>query len=263
MKSYLKKAFIIFLLLGAVSCSKDDLRQYDTLQQKNAIQSLEEKFLLSSILTKTTLFYQNMNWGTTMLPGAVQYTERNFQGGDNTYQGFKNLPTDLYSAMAILKFIDASIKQVDARGLKSYVGIFTTFRVLLFSFITDFYGDIYYTQALQGREGILYPAYDKQADIYTGLLNELDGASANITAGTESINAGYDLMFGGDKNQWLKFCNSLKLRLLMHASAKLTDAGTRISAVVASSLLTDASDQNASISYVGTNAANSWVGWFE
>ncbi len=260
MKSYLTKAIALFLLLGVVSCSKDDLRQYDALQQKNAVESLNDPYLLSSILTKTTLFYQNMNWGSTMLPGAVQYTERNFQGGDNTYQGFKQLPTDLYSAMDILKFIDASIKLADSRGSKTHVGIFTTFRVLLFSFMTDFYGDVYYSQALKGREGILYPEYDKQADIYSGLLKELDGAGANISSGTEPISATYDLMFGGDKGQWLKFCNSLRLRLLIHESAKLSDASAKISAAAALPLLSDASDQNASIAYVGTNAANSWVG---
>ncbi len=260
MKSYLTKAFALFLLMVVISCSKNDLRQYDALQQKNAVESLNDPYLLSSILTKTTLFYQNMNWGSTQLPGAVQFTGRNFQGGDNTYQGFKQLGTDMYAAMDILKFIDASIKLADSRGSKTHVGIFTTLRVLLFSFMTDFYGDVYYSQALKGREGILYPEYDKQADIYTGLLKELDGAGADISSGTEPVSATYDLMFGGDKTQWLKFCNSLRLRLLIHESAKLADAGSKIAAAAALPLLSDASDRDASIAYVGTNAANSWVG---
>jgi len=266
MKSYLTKTFAIILLIGVVSCSKDDLRQYDALQQKNAVENLNDPYLLSSIITKTTLFYQNIGWGTTMLPGAAQYTERNFQGGDNTYQGFKGLPVDMYTAMDMLKFIDAAIKLADARGSKTHVGIFTTFRVLLFSYMTDFYGDVYYSQALKGREGILYPVYDKQADIYTGLLTELDGASANISGGTETINATYDLMFAGDKDQWLKFCNSLRLRLLMHESAKLADAGTKIAAAAALKILSADADLNASIAYAGTHGdvgptpSNSWIG---
>ncbi len=260
MKSYLTIAVAISLLMGVISCNKDDLRQYDALQQKNAVESLNDPYLLSSIIKKSSLFYQDMGFGASKLPGAVQYCERNYQGGDNTYQGFKQLTTDMYTAMDILKFIDASIKLADARGSKVHVGIFTTFRVLLFSFMTDFYGDVYYSQALKGREGILYPEYDKQSDIYTGLLKELDGANAAISGGTESISATYDLMFGGDKTQWLKFCNSLKLRLLMHVSAKLPDAAARIAAVAGSPLLTDPADKNASIAYVGTSAVNSWIG---
>ena len=260
MKSFLAKIFIPALFLGFVSCSKDALRQDDLLQQKNAIESLNDPFLLSSILKKSCLFYQDRGWGNTMLPGAVQYTMRNYQGGDNYYTAFKGLPTDMYSAMDILKFIDSAIQLSKARGSDSHVGIFTTFRVLLFSFITDYYGDVYYSQALQGREGVLYPLYDKQSDIYAGLLKELDDASGLISKGTDIVDPSYDMMFGGDKTEWVKFCNSLKLRLLMRASAKLSDAGTQISAVASSPLLSDESDLNASIAYVGTNSGNSWVG---
>lgn len=260
MKSYLTRIIAIILLIGVGSCSKDDLRQYDLLQQKNAIESLNDPYLLSSIINKSSLFYQDMNWGNTKLPGAVQYTMRNFQGGDNYYSAFKDLPTEMYSAMDILKFIDSSIKLAEKRGSTTHVGIFTTFRVLLFSFMTDFYGDVYYSEALKGREGILYPVYDKQSDIYTGLLKELDNASSLISSGTEVISPTYDLMFGGDKTQWLKFCNSLKLRLLMRASAKLTDAGSKIAAVAALPVFSADDDMNASIDYVGTNPGNSWIG---
>jgi|WetSurMetagenome_2_1015567.scaffolds.fasta_scaffold06355_2 hypothetical protein len=260
MKPNLTKIFVVILLTGIVSCSKDDLRQYDLLQQKNAVESLNDPYLLSSIIKKSSIFYQDMGWGNTRLPGAAQYTMRNYQGGDNYYSGFKDLPTDMYSAMDILKFIDASIKLSDARGSKTHVGIFTTFRVLLFSFMTDFYGDVYYSEALKGREGILYPVYDKQSDIYTGLLKELDDASTLISSGTETISPTYDLMFAGDKTQWLKFCNSLKLRLLMHASAKMTDAASKIATVAALPLLSADADMNASIAYVGTSTVNSWVG---
>ena len=260
MKSYLTKIFVIILLLEVVSCSKDDLRQYDLLQQKDAVESLNDSYLLSSIIKKSCLFYQDMGWANTRLPGAVQYTMRNFQGGDNYYSGFKGLPTDMYAAMDILKFVDASIKLAEGRDSKTHVGIFTTFRVLLFSFMTDFYGDVYYSEALKGREGILYPVYDNQVDIYTGLLKELDDASVLISNGKELVSPIYDLMFGGDKIQWLKFCNSLKLRLLMHASAKMTDAGSKIAATAALPVFSADEDMNASIPYVGTNPANSWIG---
>ena len=166
----------------------------------------------------------------------------------------------MYAAMDILKFIDSAIGLAEERGSDVHVGIFTTFRVLMFSFMTDYYGDVYYSEALKGREGILYPVYDKQADIYAGLLQELDEASALISGGTDVVNSTYDLMFAGDKEQWLKFCNSLKLRLLMRESAKLSDAGAKISAVAALPLLSEESDMNASMAYVGSTPVNSWVG---
>jgi len=260
MKSFLTKISALFMLFAVVSCSKDALRQYDLLQQKNAVESLNDPYLLSSILKQSSLFYQNMGFGASKLPSAVQQMGRNVQGGDNTYQGFKQPTTDLYDAMNVLKFISAAITQAESRGSKTHIGIFTTFRVLMFSFMTDYYGDVYYSQALKGREGILYPEYDKQADIYKGLLAELDGAVANITSGTDVVNPTYDLMFGGDKAQWVKFCNSVKLRILMHESAKISDIGAQLTTLLTKPMLTEATDKNASMAYVGTTNVNSWIG---
>lgn len=258
-----KTSIALALLVVASSCSKDALRSYDKEQQLNAVESVNDPFLLSSVIKKTSIFYQGFGYEDSKLPGAVQYMERNFQGGDNFYAGFKKPADDLYQALNILKLVDGSIRLTQARNSTTHEGIFTIFRVLLFSYITDFYGDIYYTEALKGREGILYPKYDHQADIYAGLLAELDAANTKIANGTEPVSATYDLLFGGDKVQWQKFANSLKLRLLMRASAKIPDAGARMQAILsnpsATPIFTEA-DDNAALPYIGTTADNSWDG---
>lgn len=261
MKQFIKTIFIVLLLGAVVSCSEDSLREYDILQQKNAVESVNDPFLLSSIIKKTTIFYQDQGYSSSKLPGAVQYMVRNFQGGDNTYSGFKSPTNEMYSAMDILKLVDASIKLSKERGSKVHEGIFTTFRVLLFSYMTDFYGDVYYSEALKGREGILYPKYDTQAAIYTGLLAELKSANALMTQGTDLIAATSDLVFAGDKAKWIKFNNSLRLRLLMRASKKITTAGAEITTLAssASTLMTDNAD-NLGLAFLGTLAENSWRG---
>jgi hypothetical protein len=263
MKSFLLKTFSFLLLAEIVSCNKDALRTHDILQQLDAGESVNDAFLLSSVIKQTALFYQDRGYADSKLPCAVQYMQRNFQGGDNYYSGFKVPAEDMYAAMSILKLIDGAIGLADKRGSLTHKGIFTIFRVLLFSFITDYYGDVYYSEALNGREGILYPKYDAQADIYTGLLSELEQANTLITQGTESVSESYDLMFGANKLQWQKFANSLRLRLLMRASAKLPDAGAQMQAILSNlsstPIFTEATD-NAAIDYIGTNAENSWRG---
>lgn len=263
MKSLIIKSLAIILLASTASCSKDALRNYDKLQQLNATESVNDPFLLSSVIKQTALFYQGFGYDNSKLPCAVQYMERNFQGGDNYYTGFKQPSDDLYAALNILKLIDGSIGLTQTRGSKTHEGIFTIFRVLLFSYITDYYGDIYYTEALKGREGILYPKYDHQADIYNGLLAELDKANTLITEGIEPVSSTYDLMFAGDKVQWQKFANSLKLRLLMRASAKMPDAGAKMAAIISNTAQTPiftTTDDNAAIPFIGTTADNSWKG---
>lgn len=258
MKSLMNKILIVFVFVGlTLSCSKDALREYDTLQQLNAVESLNDPFLLSSILKQTSVYYAKQGFSTTAFPGAVQYIEKNYQGGDNYYSSFKQPSTNMYDAMTIIGLIDSSIKLATERGSKSYTGVFTVFRVMLFEYVTACYGDVYYTEALKGREGILYPKYDKQSDIYKGLLAELDQAATLIQSGTETIDPTYDLMYGGDKTKWLKLCNSLKLRLVMRESSKISDAGTKLTAIAASSLLSTVSD-NAKIQFTGTTTDNSW-----
>lgn len=263
MKSFIRIILLTILLANITSCNKDALRRDDSLQQLNATESVNDPFLLSSIIKQTALFYQNRAYENSKLPGAVQYMERNYQGGDNYYSGFKLPSDDMYQAMSILKLIDGAIGLADKRGSMAHKGIFTIFRALLFSFITDFYGDIYYSEALKGREGILYPKYDKQQDIYNGLLSELEQANTLIAQGTEPISAAYDIMFAGNKIQWQKFANSLRLRLLMRASNKLPDAGKKMQAIITNPSATpifSGTNDNASISYIGTTADNSWKG---
>jgi Starch-binding associating with outer membrane/Susd and RagB outer membrane lipoprotein len=264
MKSFIKKiGALVMLSCFAVSCGKDALRSYDAQQQLNAVEDVNDPFLLSSIIMQTSLFYAGLGYDNSRLPGAVQYMERNFQGGDNYYQGFRFPIEDLYSAMNILKLIDGSIGLADKRGSMTHKGIFKVFRSLLFSFMTDFYGDIYYSEALKGREGILYPKYDKQADIYAGILAELEEANSLIKQGSDQVSATYDLMYGGDKVKWQKFANSLKLRLLMRASNKLTDAGAQMTAIVndpSGHPIFSGNDDNAAISFIGTTRDNSWRG---
>lgn len=261
MKQFIKTIFILLLLGAVVSCSKDSLREYDILQQKDAVESVNDPFLLSSIIKKTTIFYQDQAYSTSKLPGAVQYMVRNVQGGDNTYSGFKSPTTELYTAMDILKLVDASIKLSQERGSKVHEGIFTTFRVLLFSYMTDFYGDVYYSEALKGREGILYPKYDTQSAIYNGLLAELKNANTLMSQGTDLVAATSDLIFAGDKSKWIKFNNSLRLRMLMRASKKLATASAEITTLASSqsTLMVDNSD-DLGLAFLGTLAENSWKG---
>ncbi|MBL7970374.1 MAG: hypothetical protein JNL03_02540, partial [Prolixibacteraceae bacterium] len=70
MKQFIKTIFILLLLGAVVSCNEDSLRQYDILQQKNAVESVNDPFLLSSIIKKTTIFYQDQGYSASKLPGA-------------------------------------------------------------------------------------------------------------------------------------------------------------------------------------------------
>jgi hypothetical protein len=88
-------------------------------------------------------------------------------------------------------------------------------RVWIFSYLTDLFGDVPYSGALQGlvKDGVIPSVYDTQESIYTDFFSELDEANTLLSSGVINFGAG-DLIFGGDPASWRKFGNSLKLRLL-------------------------------------------------
>lgn len=90
-----------------------------------------------------------------------------------------------------------------ARILKAY----------FFWHITDRWGDIPYSQALNGRENFK-PVYDKQDAIYNSLFTELKEASAQITPGTISG----DQLLGGNMDSWKLFANSMRLVMALRLS---------------------------------------------
>jgi len=87
----------------------------------------------------------------------------------------------------------------------------------LFQDLVDIYGNLPYTQAFQT---LVYrqPAYDKAQDVYNALQKSLDSAIIYLnTKPTENFNT-VDIVNSGDTDKWIKFANTLKLRLLIHQS---------------------------------------------
>lgn len=88
-------------------------------------------------------------------------------------------------------------------------------RVEVFTKLTDYYGDIPYSEAGQGYfEGILSPKYDKQEDIYMDFFKQIDDALALFDPTLPLVTT--DLYFRGNIDKWIRFANSLKLRTAMH-----------------------------------------------
>lgn len=88
-------------------------------------------------------------------------------------------------------------------------------KAFIFSFMTDTWGDIPYSEALLGTE-VSKPVYSYQKDIYDNLLKELQEAQAQINISQNSIQG--DIIYGGDLHLWRKFANSLRMRIALRAT---------------------------------------------
>ena len=91
--------------------------------------------------------------------------------------------------------------------------------------VTDVYGPIPYSQV--GQDGKLTAPFDTQKDVYTKMFQELSDAITTLTANrTNDFSPNADQVFGGKVEKWIKFANSLKLRMairIRYADATLAE----------------------------------------
>ncbi len=160
------------------------------------------------------LIQQLGNAGGGIAPGD-KYTE-NFESN--------NAPFEFFYGDA-LKNLAEVIKQTGPGGYDEGNKVNTRqaariMRVLNFHRLTDFYGNIPYSEALDGMNGVFFPKYDEQSAIYADMLKELEEATAGFNPAAID-RAGFsraDLVYNGDIDKWKRFGNSLMLRLAMRVS---------------------------------------------
>ena len=125
-----------------------------------------------------------------------------------------------YTRMANLVTIKNKAIEADDPG---YNAVATTLMVVEFRELVDMFNNVPYTDALQGDQNMA-PKYDKGADVYAGLLKDIQGAIDNfgkaIADGTYSAPGlkSSDIMFHGDLKAWQRYAYSIKLSLLMRIS---------------------------------------------
>lgn len=124
-----------------------------------------------------------------------------------------------------------AIKQMETKALADeqyrILGASKVIRCYVLMTLVDLYGDIPYSEALQGNAN-LTPKYDSSAAVYAGIYGELNAAIAYLenTNVNDSENIAQDLFFGTgeigapDGSAWIRVANSLKLKMLN--TARLT-----------------------------------------
>ena len=109
---------------------------------------------------------------------------------------------------------------VDPSTGYSYLGICDALEAYALLFLTDNFGDIPYSEALQGLD-IPQPKFDTQQSIL-GVINDLlSSAAAHFAKSVSVVSPGSDdLVYGGDHNSWAKFVNALQARANLRTAKK-------------------------------------------
>lgn len=156
-----------------------------------------------------------------------------------------NIWANLYSTVASEASQMSRLAIIEGNTKLQGVGI--VMQALAFQTLTELYGPIPFTEALDG--GNLQPVFDDEATVWTGIIDMYTEAADLIDNGQGSITGSSDLWYGGNDLQWVKLANSLKFRALMRASSVLS-VGPDLQALVNSGKLMSSNADNAELDFL-------------
>lgn len=264
---YTKSKRLIFLLAGLIilvsSCR--DLEEMNINPNGVDPAVAHPNLLLSTIVTSTGQAVVSLGFGD--LAGVMQHTQKDgWSGSHNGYEW--STSQDWGSYYAILRNVDEMYQKAVDMELEFHQGVALVIKSYMFGLITDLWGDAPYSQALKGElggEAYIKPAFDSQADIYAGILADLETANT-LFSGNQSdytdISPVQDLLLEGDVGKWRSFANSLAIRYYMRLSEKdPATAKAGIEKIVDDPegypLILDAND-DVNLEYIGASTVDSW-----
>ncbi len=228
--SFRYKAVLAFVLAGLSACTG----KFDEINTNpnNPTTASAELFLPHGIQTAVDAYWGGslgmdvgnlvpQHWARIQYTDVDQYTTSN----DVANAGWSNFYIE---AIADYQRIN---KIAQETGNTNYQAVATILRSWVFTLLTDVYGDVPYSDAVKGMEGILQPKYDAQKDIYAALVAELKTAGEMIDVADKSKVIAGDILFNGDLTKWKKFANSQSLRILNRMLGK-ADAPINVTAEI-------------------------------
>lgn len=190
---------------------------------------------------------------------AQYWTETTYTDESNYDIVTRTIPDNHWEALYVdvLKDLDAAKTaieeststtdtQEDIAIRTNKLAIISLMEAYTYQILIDTFGDIPYTEALD--ETNVTPVYDDAETVYEKLIDKIDLALAELD---ESYNSFYnsDLIYSGDVSNWIKFANSLKLKMGM-TLADVNPTLAKATVESASSNLFISNQDNAALSYL-------------
>ena len=251
MKSLLNKfCFALIFAITITGCT-DDFDVLNTNEKELTTQAIAEDELLlgqvfaqaqfGSIPDSPFFFQYAQNWSADLY---VQYFAMTTPGSEADRNDF----TDSWSGQVWRAFYTECaphVKAVEDITLENdnMVGhaMAKVLKVLAYSRLTDHYGPVIYSHFGNGE---LATPFDSQESMYADFFVQLDEAVAILKANSGANMFGSnDRIYGGSADKWLKFANSLRLRLAVHIRyADAAKAKSEAEKAVTDGVFTNSSD---------------------
>ncbi|MER2999424.1 SusD/RagB family nutrient-binding outer membrane lipoprotein [Pontibacter populi] len=216
----MKKLIIcLFSLVFMASCV-DDLDEYNIDQKRatnvpavtlftGATKNLADVLTTPNVNVNNYRFYVQ-HWTSTQYLDEPRYNMTSRLIPQNIWNTlYRDVLNDLKEAKRLV-----NEDQTLAEGVKqNQLAQIEIMEVYAWSVLVNTFGDVPYTEALDPQNAL--PAYDDAQTVYNDILDRLDAAVAQLDSDAAGFGASGDILYGGSMTNWLKFGNSLKLKLGM------------------------------------------------
>jgi hypothetical protein len=256
---------VAFLVTGCefegVNDSPNNLLKAPMAQQLTSLTVTVAFFSGSDLNRYTSLIMQQYSGQSTGATTQMQFFEQ-FQIQPND---LNNSFTQVYNT--VLNDAENIIKEAEATNSPHYSGVAKILKAYTYQIAVDTWGGLPYFETQQLDKN-LKPKYDTDEVIYTELIKLLDQGIAEVNAPTSTLSPGtnstiYPGAFSTTKANWVKFANTLKLRIFLHYSEKNpTFAKTNIDALITAPLFTSNAD-NFQMAFVDAANARNPIDQFE
>ncbi|MGC9353536.1 MAG: SusD/RagB family nutrient-binding outer membrane lipoprotein, partial [Mariniphaga sp.] len=254
---------LIIIFFGQIiqSCHDD----FDELNvSPNNAEEVSPNYLLSYVISKTTMQFYNLTTIGSDITGAMQYTQRGTEyqaAKQNCYQWEKGSWSGYYD---ILRTNQLMYELGEKENNQFFMAASLIMKSFTFGLLADLFGDCPYSEALQASSSLLFPKFDAQKDVYEGVLTDLKTAS-DILEGLDSklsVIPSSDLLYGGDRDKWIKFANSLRLRyaLRLHNKKEQLSINIEEEFKAAANKVFGSNEDNATLVLLGLSDENSASG---
>jgi len=204
-----------FVLLG---CS-DNFEDFNT-DKKNPA-SVPPEALFSNAQKDLADFFSNTNVNINIYKLMAQYwTETTYIDEANYDLVNRNISANIFSNMYLRVLTDlkeakrilenTEVLPALEKEKQNKIQIVELLSIYAWQHLVDIFGAVPYSEALNPDN--VYPKYDAGADIYNDLFTRLDAALSKLDRTAGSFGAA-DLYYGGNVDAWIKFGNSLKVKM--------------------------------------------------
>lgn len=218
MKQIINISLITAAIITSLSSCTKDFEQIN--RDPNRIDKISPGTLLNPIIYNVAGFNMQRADDITFNLMQVALPYPSASGGLHRYDVSENIGNSTWNTYYLwLNNVREMYHTAVAAQDPNYQAIALTLNAWMFSNLTDCFGNIPMTEAIRGDEGILQPRFDKQQDVYTQLISNLDSAN-NLFVTNRAMVFGTEILYNNNVSKWKKFCNSLRMRLLLRVSGK-------------------------------------------